>query len=389
MPRGVPRGAFKHPTRRAPCPIYTFQYDAGGRLVRRDLSGAPQRHYLWDGDQLLAELDAAGTTKLFEYAYYPGLDQFQALIESTTPYFAHRDGLGNVIALTDAAKTVQRTYSYDDWGNTTGGTDTHGFGNLDRARWKGALWTSSAGGDLYYMRNRWYEPYSGRFLSEDPLGLAGGLNQYAYAGNDAVDGSDPSGLYVRECSVYAWVTRLRSSGWVVSISQPWLGNCRVIGGIAPHDGWGATRQDGGGGGGDPKPPRKPPPAQQRPLAPQGASCGANAAQRAARTMLVGAVLRRLLGNAGAAQFSVPAGTQLPAFGGYPTRTILSTTVGIAPTASGSLAVGFRGGVRIGTGLEAADLGEGSFDFGNGNFGGKGVLSVVRLVDVYVSGNYFV
>jgi RHS repeat-associated protein len=172
----------------------TFQYDGAGRLVRRDVAGSAQGHYLWDGDNLLAELNAAGTTKLLEYAYYPGLDQVQALIQGTTPYFAHRDGLGNVIALTDAAKTVQRTYTYDDWGNTSGGTDTHGFSNLDRARWKGALWTSSAGGDLYYMRSRWYEPYSGRFLSEDPLGLAGGLNLYAYAGDDPVNGADPTGL---------------------------------------------------------------------------------------------------------------------------------------------------------------------------------------------------
>ena len=53
---------------------------------------------------------------------------------------------------------------------------------------------------MYYVRARWYDPFLGRFLSEDPIGLAGGNNQYAYAGNDPVNFTDPTGLQ-RECIV--------------------------------------------------------------------------------------------------------------------------------------------------------------------------------------------
>jgi hypothetical protein len=44
------------------------------------------------------------------------------------------------------------------------------------------------------MRNRWYDPQTGRFLSQDPIGLAGGVNLYAYAGNNPTSYSDPFGL---------------------------------------------------------------------------------------------------------------------------------------------------------------------------------------------------
>jgi RHS repeat-associated protein len=48
---------------------------------------------------------------------------------------------------------------------------------------------------LYYMNARYYDPSTGRFLSEDPLGLGGGdLTLYSYAGNNPVVFVDPSGL---------------------------------------------------------------------------------------------------------------------------------------------------------------------------------------------------
>jgi hypothetical protein len=40
----------------------------------------------------------------------------------------------------------------------------------------------------------WYDPQTGRFLSQDPIGLAGGVNLYAYAGNNPASYSDPFGL---------------------------------------------------------------------------------------------------------------------------------------------------------------------------------------------------
>jgi len=169
-----------------------LQYDAAGWLVRKDVNGAPQSHFVWDGDNLLAELTSTGTGLVAEYSYY-GPDQLHALFVGGTEYNAHADGLGNVIALTDGAQTVKRTYGYTAWGQSAGGSDLRPFTNADRARFKGALWLGPEV-DLYYMRARWYEPQSGRFLSEDPVGLEGGLNAYVYTSDDPVNSSDPLGL---------------------------------------------------------------------------------------------------------------------------------------------------------------------------------------------------
>ncbi|WP_232435010.1 RHS repeat-associated core domain-containing protein, partial [Burkholderia ubonensis] len=46
---------------------------------------------------------------------------------------------------------------------------------------------------LHYNRNRYYDPHSGRFISKDPIGLAGGLNGYQYAPN-TTGWVDPLGL---------------------------------------------------------------------------------------------------------------------------------------------------------------------------------------------------
>jgi RHS repeat-associated protein len=170
-----------------------FEYDAAGRLLRKSVGGVVQRHLLWDGASLLAELNGTGTGKEAEYSYYPGLDNPHALIVGATQYFAHTDGLGNVIALTDTFKNVQRTYAYGPWGVLTGGTDYASFAGKDRARFKGALWLGPEA-EVYYMRARWYEPKTGRFLSEDPIGLKGGIDQSVFAHDDPVNGRDPSGL---------------------------------------------------------------------------------------------------------------------------------------------------------------------------------------------------
>lgn len=63
---------------------------------------------------------------------------------------------------------------------------TNWFGSL--------LWQQRDASGQQYMRNRYYDPQTGRFTQEDPLGIAGGLNAYGYANGDPTSFSDPYGL---------------------------------------------------------------------------------------------------------------------------------------------------------------------------------------------------
>lgn len=167
-----------------------YDYNAAGLLVRRWTSGTLDRHFLWDQGHLLAELDATATQRIAEYAYLPGADQPLALITGAQSIAAVRymvqDEVGNIVGLLNAT-AIDQQVTYDDWGVPTisGSAD-------NRLLFKGLLWESNYTG-MYYVRARWYDPELGRFVSEDPCGLADGTNLYAFAGNEAINGYDPSG----------------------------------------------------------------------------------------------------------------------------------------------------------------------------------------------------
>lgn len=61
--------------------------------------------------------------------------------------------------------------------------------------WYGTLLRDKEDGTAtLYRRNRYVDPGTGRFTQEDPIGLAGGLNLYGFAGGDPLNLSDPFGL---------------------------------------------------------------------------------------------------------------------------------------------------------------------------------------------------
>jgi RHS repeat-associated protein len=105
------------------------------------------------------------------------------------------DRQGTVVAAMRDSGTQEvnaNFFSRDPYGQLQGASGSGGTLNPE-AGFAGAS-TPNASGGFVYLRNRWYDPQTGRFLTQDPIGLAGGVNLYSYAGNDPVNFDDPFGL---------------------------------------------------------------------------------------------------------------------------------------------------------------------------------------------------
>ncbi len=136
-------------------------------------------------------LDSAGSgqptgtftsgTLTSQTVYGPGTDNPLAQTTSSGTYYPHADGTDSVTSVTDATQ-LQSSYRYDPYG-----VSTEAAGPVSSPyRYAGAAYDVGSG--LTYDRARYYDPSTGRFLSKDPAG--GG---YAYAGDNPVNGRDPSG----------------------------------------------------------------------------------------------------------------------------------------------------------------------------------------------------
>ncbi|SCC35263.1 RHS repeat-associated core domain-containing protein, partial [Gilliamella intestini] len=70
-------------------------------------------------------------------------------------------------------------------------------------RFQGQYYDEETG--LHYNLNRYYDPFTGRYITQDPLGILGGLNSYQYAGSDPINWVDPLGLIKVENSGFEGV----------------------------------------------------------------------------------------------------------------------------------------------------------------------------------------
>lgn len=178
--------------------IITYAYDAFGRRVAKAVGSTTER-YVHQGDQVVEDVDGATHALKADYTWTPGAADKLLYIRTagwtagviTDPLNGSVRGFANV---SNGQPMKQYPASY--WGAVA--TDT---GFVLRFRHAGREYDAEAG--LYYNRARYYDPQLGRFLSEDPQGIAAGANLYAYAGDDPINHTDPSG---QDCydDAYTW-----------------------------------------------------------------------------------------------------------------------------------------------------------------------------------------
>jgi RHS repeat-associated protein len=161
----------------------SFTYDALNRRESKTVQ-AIQTSFLYEGDEIAQEKQGSALTNLI-----PGnVDEFFDRADSTTDVSPLIDAQGTVVALADASGNLVTKYAYDAYGNTTlmgtVSTNTREFTGREHDF-----------ANLYYYRARYYNPALGRFLSEDPLGLSGGINEHVYTDDNPSNLVDPLGLF--------------------------------------------------------------------------------------------------------------------------------------------------------------------------------------------------
>ncbi|MDR0353784.1 MAG: DUF6531 domain-containing protein [Opitutaceae bacterium] len=104
----------------------------------------------------------------------------------------HADHLGSTVALANASGTVTDRWEYSSYG-----TQTYRTGTSDTPfQFHGGLGCMTDANGLVYMRARFYNPRIMRFLNADPIGFSGGMNWYAFVGNNPMGFVDPEGLKI-------------------------------------------------------------------------------------------------------------------------------------------------------------------------------------------------
>ena len=172
--------------------VNQYTYDADGNRVSASTSGGLTR-YLVDRanptgfTQVLEERNGGGALQ----ARYSYGNELLAMAQGGSASFYLRDAHGSTRGLANGAATVTDRYTYDAYGNTVAATGS----TANAYRYDGERLDGDTG--LYQLRDRYYNPALGRFMSRDPFSgrtdLPVSRHRYQFANSDPVNFVDPSG----------------------------------------------------------------------------------------------------------------------------------------------------------------------------------------------------
>ena len=167
----------------------TYQYSPQGLRNKKITSGGTTRYICDTSGRIISELDASNNL-IASYIWGPG--QLIAKKDAAgNLYYYLYNGHGDVVQMVDASGNIVNHYRYDEWGNILDQTETV----PNEFKYAGQSYDPESG--LYYLRARYYDPRTGRFISKDsyegkitnPLSL----NLYTYCYNDPLGYVDPTG----------------------------------------------------------------------------------------------------------------------------------------------------------------------------------------------------
>jgi RHS repeat-associated protein len=164
-----------------------YSYDAQGRRKTKTVNGATTVFVTDAGNREVLEYDGSSGAILRWYAYGLGSNEVlnQTNVVAGTRAALIPDIQGSVIASVDSVSGTFSKIGYLPYGKSASAPGSFGYT---------AQRIDPETNGLYYYRARQYSPAWGRFLQTDPIGMQGGINLYAYVGNDPLNFNDPDGM---------------------------------------------------------------------------------------------------------------------------------------------------------------------------------------------------
>ena len=170
-----------------------MNYDSNGMRTQKSVDGVKTNYY-YDSSNNLFALTQGNDTLFF---YYDNSGEVMSVSCNGTMYYYIKDLQGDITEIVDKDGKAVAEYAYDAWGNMlTEDNGTLTVGKLNPFRYRGYVYDEETG--LYYLKSRYYDPLTGRFLNADVYcdtqsGTPLSTNMFAYCENNAINKSDDEG----------------------------------------------------------------------------------------------------------------------------------------------------------------------------------------------------
>ena len=169
----------------------------------------------YDGANCTAETDDTGTVKA---VYTHGIELISKKDSTGALYFLS-DHLGNTMATVNSSGSVVTRYEYDAFGSVRSESPSGDTRNKNKFVGGHGIVDDSDETGLVYMRARYYDSETGRFISRDPIGTAGGLNLYCYVDNNPIRYNDPTGKCKKKKEQEELIKKINADFLAGTISQ--------------------------------------------------------------------------------------------------------------------------------------------------------------------------